>query len=59
MWAPPERNWLPRIWKRLKYSLTFLSQSSLASAPATLPKLDGKSRDWENKALPNVGKGQV
>jgi len=31
------KTWLPGIWRRLRYSMTFLPQSSLASAPATLP----------------------
>jgi len=30
--------WLPKTWRRLRYSMAFLSQFSLASAPATLPK---------------------
>jgi len=29
---------LPRTWRRLRYSMTFLPQSSPASDPATLPK---------------------
>ena len=41
MWALSGRKWetwLPRTWRRLRYSTTFLPQSSLASAPATPPK---------------------
>ena len=41
MWAlsgSKRETWLPRIWKRLMYSINLLHRSSLASAPATLPK---------------------
>jgi len=41
MWALSRRKWetwLPGIWRSLRYSMLFLSQSSLASAPATPPK---------------------
>lgn len=48
MWALSIRDqetWLPRIWRRLKYSMTFLPLSWPASAPATLPKSqNGKAR---------------
>jgi len=41
MWSLSGRRWetwLPEIWRRLRYSMTFLPQSSPASAPAELPK---------------------
>jgi len=41
MWAlsgMKQETWLPRIWRRLRYSKTFLHQSSPASAPVTLSK---------------------
>ena len=41
MWALSVRKqetWLPGIWRRLRYSTTFLPRSSPARAPATLPK---------------------
>lgn len=36
--------WLSSIWRRLRYLKTFLPQSSLTDAPATMPKL------WKAKA---------
>ena len=33
-----QETWLPRTWRRLRYSATVLPQSSPTSAPATLPK---------------------
>jgi len=42
MWALSRRKqetWLPGIWRRLRYIMTFLLQFSLASAPGTLLKL--------------------
>ncbi|GAB0186086.1 mitochondrial enolase superfamily member 1 [Grus japonensis] len=41
MWAISRRKqetWLPGIWRRLRYSMNFLPQSSPARALATLPK---------------------
>ncbi|GAB0182894.1 mitochondrial enolase superfamily member 1 [Grus japonensis] len=62
MWALSGRKqetWLHGIWRRLTYSMTFLPQSSLASALPTLPKVtEGKGRDWENEELSTVGEDQ-
>jgi len=40
--------WLPRIWRRLRYSMSFLPQSSSASAPAMLPKLH-EAQAWTGR----------
>lgn len=42
--------WLPRTWRKLRYSTNFLPQFSLANSPAT----EGKDRGWENEE-PVVG----
>jgi len=41
--------------------MTFLPQSSLASAPATPPTqvADGKGRDWEDEEMTTVGEDQI
>ena len=46
--------------RRLRYSMTFLPQSSPASAPATPPKgQKTKGGDWENEEPPTAGEDQV
>jgi len=51
---------MPRIWRKLRYAMSCMPQSSPASAPATPPKdADGKGRDWENEELPTVGEDEV
>ncbi|PKU48296.1 rna-directed dna polymerase from mobile element hypothetical protein [Limosa lapponica baueri] len=55
MWALSRRKretWSPETWRRTSYPMAFLPQSSLASALATLPKLQKADRDWDNKEPP-------
>jgi len=50
MWALSSRKletWLARMKRRLRYSMTFLPQSSLASVPATPPKSQTAKADTE------------
>ncbi|KAM9608247.1 uncharacterized protein ACIBXB_000772 [Morphnus guianensis] len=46
-------DWLPVTWRRLRYSMTFLPQSSPTITPATLPKMQkAKSGTGRMKKLP-------
>ncbi|GAB0179856.1 mitochondrial enolase superfamily member 1 [Grus japonensis] len=59
MWVPSRMkrvNWLPRIWRRLRYSTTtsvFTGKCLSHTDQVT------EDRDWENAEPPTVGEDQV
>ncbi|GAB0175355.1 mitochondrial enolase superfamily member 1 [Grus japonensis] len=55
-----EETWLPRIWRRLRYSTTFFASVFTGKCSShTAQVTEGKGRDWENELLPTIGEDQV
>ncbi|GAB0181346.1 mitochondrial enolase superfamily member 1 [Grus japonensis] len=52
--------WLPGIWRRLRYSMTFFASVFTGKCSShTTQASEGKGREWENEEPPTVGEDQI